>query len=113
MTGAPAGWQAVADLAAIPEDAPFEAAAGRAVVVLVRRGGTVLAFQGLCPHQYARLGRGTIEPDGFLRCPQHLARFSLADGSCGPGWALPPLARYPVRIEAGRVLLPDPLRPLA
>ena len=47
--------------------------------------------------------------DDMIQCPRHLARFSLADGSCSGGWQLAPLRRYEVQIEDGNILLKDPL----
>ncbi|WP_198154824.1 Rieske (2Fe-2S) protein [Oceanibaculum pacificum] len=105
------GWQAVARLDALTPGKPREALAGGRLVVLLRQGDAVTAYQGLCPHQAARLGFGRIA-DGWLHCPHHQARFNLADGACGPGWRLPALQRFATRIEDGVILLPDPLTPL-
>ncbi|MGD1880186.1 MAG: Rieske (2Fe-2S) protein [Kiloniellaceae bacterium] len=112
MSVAEDGWQAVSLLDDLPVEGIGEAAAGQQRVLLVRRGDSVAAFQGLCPHQFARLAEGRLE-DGWLQCPRHQARFSLTDGHCGPGWALPPLKRFAVKVVNGTVLLPDPLVALA
>jgi 3-phenylpropionate/trans-cinnamate dioxygenase ferredoxin subunit len=108
MTDPDTGWQAVARLADLPENGLADVLLGRQLVLLARRGEEVLAFQGLCPHQFARLSEGRLTGD-WLRCPRHFARFGLADGACGPGWTLPALQRFATRLEAGMVLLPDPL----
>jgi 3-phenylpropionate/trans-cinnamate dioxygenase ferredoxin subunit len=105
------GWQAAAALDAVPEGLS-EALLGNALVLLVRRGEDIRAVQGLCPHAFARLVEGHVDAREILHCPRHKATFRLADGSCGPGWVLPPLKRYPVRIADGTVWLPDPLTPL-
>ncbi|MFC3226451.1 Rieske (2Fe-2S) protein [Marinibaculum pumilum] len=106
------GWQEVATLAAFPESGLLDLAVGREVVLLLRLDDTVQAFQGLCPHQFARLAEGRAA-DGWLHCPRHRARFAVSDGHCGAGWVLPPLRRYAVQVDAeGRILLPDPLVPL-
>ncbi len=111
----PAGeWQAVGELARISDPGLADVALGGQLVLLVRLGDEVRAYQGLCPHQYARLSEGTLGGaedwvGSWLQCPRHLARFALADGRCGTGWALPPLRRFATRIEGGRILLPDPL----
>ena len=110
-------WQQVATLVAIAPGGLVDVVVGRDLVLLWRaaEGDEVRAFQGLCPHEFARLSEGAVEEmagDCWLRCPRHLARFRLADGACGPGWALAPLKRYAVRVEKGQVLLPDPLAPL-
>lgn len=88
---------------------------GRELVVLVRRQSGVSAYQGLCPHEYARLSAGRYETDEegeWLTCSRHLARFRLEDGVCPRGWRLPPLKRYAVRLKGDAVLLEDPLTPL-
>ena len=105
------GWQAVARLEALVPDKPQEAVVGNRLVLLLRQGDIVTAYQGLCPHQAARLAFGRVA-DGWLHCPHHQARFNLADGACGPGWQMPALKRFATRIEEGVILLPDPLTPL-
>lgn len=110
-------WQTIAELDAIAPGGFADVVVGRELVLLVRdEAGEVRAFQGLCPHEFARLAEGTLEEhDGatVVRCPRHLARFRLADGTCGRGWSLAPLRRYAVRIADGAVMVPDPLTPLA
>jgi len=108
MSGGQESWHAVAAIGDLPEAEMVEVAVGQALVVLVRRGDEVAAFQGLCPHQFARLAEGRVE-GGWLHCPRHHARFLLDDGRCGPGWALPPLKRFQVRVEGGSVMLSNPL----
>lgn len=68
-------------------------------LVLARRGDTVYAFQGTCPHEKADLSQGRIE-DGRLICPRHLASFSLYDGAVSSGWKnVSALRLYPARIQ--------------
>lgn len=108
------GWQRVAALDGLPIGGMVDVVIGRHLVLLVRTGETaVAAYQGLCPHEFARLAEGTVEAEGWIRCPRHLARFKVEDGSCGRGWTLPPLRRYAVRLEDGGVWLADPIAPLA
>lgn len=112
MSGGEAvAWREVAKLSVLDATGLADVAVANAVILLIRDGDTVRAVQGLCPHQFARLADGTLS-DGWLHCPQHMARFRVADGACGPGWTLPALRRYAVRIEEGAILLPDPLVPL-
>lgn len=84
---------------------------GRRLVLLIAQDDGVQAFQGLCPHQMARLSEGEIIGD-VLQCPHHLAQFRLDTGDCTGGWQLPPLRRYAVRVDGDEILLPDPLTPL-
>ena len=109
------GWQKVATLAAFGSRNLADVVVGRELVVLVRRSTGVEAYQGLCPHEYARLSEGRLETDDegdWLTCSRHLARFRLGDGVCPRGWRLPPLRRYAVRVEDDAVWLADPLAPL-
>ena len=80
------------------------------VLLLIRDGDSVLALQGLCPHQFAQLSTGHIDDNGWLHCPRHQASFALADGRCGPGWQLPALRRYTVRRDGEYVQMPSPLQ---
>lgn len=106
-------WQKVADLQTLPVGSLTDVVIGRDLVLLVREDETtVRAFQGLCPHEFGRLSEGILEEKAgtpFIRCPRHLARFNREDGTCGPGWSLPALRRYAVRLEDGGIYLPDPL----
>ncbi len=101
-------WEVVASLTDIAADRPLEVIVGNTAVILLKVGGDVKAYQGLCPHQFARLSLGTIS-EGFIHCPRHKACFDIHDGVCGPGWQLPALRQYHVRVEAGVVSLPNPL----
>ena len=102
------GWQFAAEVESVSEDKPFEAVIGDNVIIIVRGEAGFAAFQGFCPHAWARLSEGYTE-GGWLHCPQHLARFCLKDGTCGPGWQLHPLKQYPTRVHDGCVMVPDPL----
>ena len=106
----PEGWQVAVAIKDIPASGLSEVIfTERYVVLIVRTGEDFVAVQGLCPHQMARLGHGTLLDDGRLQCPHHLAKFSLDDGTCDSGWVLPPLKRYATLVRDGHVLVPDPL----
>ena len=111
MTEDGSEWRAVARLSEIPDPGLTDVELGRRLVLLVRQGQSVRAYQGLCPHQFARLAGGHLEGEE-LRCPQHMARFRLEDGVCTGGWALSALERYAVRVEGEEVQLQFPLHPL-
>ena len=95
-------WLDAAASSDVLADAPVEVLAGDTVIVLIRHDGILHAFQGLCPHQFARLQDGRVA-EGYINCPRHMAKFRLSDGACGPGWTLPSLRRFAVRETAGRV----------
>jgi len=108
MDNAAHAWRAVAQASDVSETEPLEIAAEGRAVMLLRIAGEVRALQGNCPHAAARLAKGRIE-GGWVHCPQHKARFRLADGVCGPGWGLPALLEYVVKQDDGTVYLSDPL----
>jgi len=95
-------WIAVVPSSELTPEKPHEVVIGESIFVLIRHGGNIGAYQGLCPHQFARLSEGRVS-DGHLNCPRHMARFRLSDGVCGPGWSLPALRRFPAKEEGGMV----------
>ena len=102
-------WRPVASLADLSHDTPLEVIVEETVVILLKVEDEVVAYQGLCPHQFARLAQGHVAA-GSIHCPQHKACFDLRDGACGPGWLLPALRQYSVRVDtAGIVSLASPL----
>ncbi|MEM9355854.1 MAG: Rieske (2Fe-2S) protein [Pseudomonadota bacterium] len=102
-------WRTVANYSDFPSSGLMDVLIGRKVILLVKKDATVLALQGLCPHQQARLAEGVVQDDK-LQCPHHLAAFNLSDGSCTGGWQLPPLKRYIVEVDGDDILLHDPLQ---
>ncbi len=96
-------WITVAAVEEVPADRPLAVEAGGRQLVLVRSGGAVRAYDGRCPHQGTLLAEGEIR-DGALVCRAHQWRFDLHSGSRrGPGGEC--LRSYPVRVEAGRILV--------
>ena len=91
-------------------------------VIVVHTGGEIRAFQGVCTHEYFELDKGFLtgngsigpngEPAGTLTCALHLSRFDLETAEPLDPPAELPLARYPVVIEDGRVLIEVPDGPL-
>jgi 3-phenylpropionate/trans-cinnamate dioxygenase ferredoxin component len=80
-------------------------------VIVIRTGGEIRAFQGICTHEYFELDKGFLT-DRTLTCALHLSRFDLDDGEPLDPPAEVPLAIYPVVIENGRVLIEIPDGPL-
>ncbi len=80
-------------------------------VIVVNLAGDVRAFQGICSHEYFELDKGFLT-DGSLTCALHLSRFDLVSGDALDPPAELPLARYPVVVADGRVLIEVPEGPL-
>ena len=99
-------WVAVAELAQLAPERPTGVDAAGVELVLIRSGEVVRAYEGRCPHQGTLLAEGEIRA-GALVCRAHQWSFDLASGRRrGPGDEC--LRSYPVRIEAGRVLVGVP-----
>ena len=84
---------------------------GTDAVLVVNVEGELRAFQGTCSHEYFELDRGFLTR-GTLTCALHLSRFDLASGEALDPPADLPLARYPVVLEGGRILIEAPDGPL-
>lgn len=114
-------WHVVGRLGDLPEGALVSATAGRASIVLVRRGDSVEALSARCPHQGADLTEGlltgyvdgpapgclTMDPDRWvLRCPWHGFEYDVATGeplAASPEYRRLRLRRYPVEIDGDDV----------
>ncbi len=70
-------------------------------VLLVNLGGTISAYDGICPHQSVSLVEGTLE-NGVLTCRAHLWQFDARTG-CGINPSDACLVRLPLAIEGGRI----------
>lgn len=81
----------------------FETSDGSEVLIVSLPGGTIKAFQGICPHQEIALVEGTFS-NGVLTCRAHLWQF---DATTGQG--LNPtdcrIAEYPVRLDGDEVFV--------
>lgn len=86
----------------LEEGKPFPGTFEDESVVLVRRGDTVSAVSGSCPHAGADLAAGMVV-DGELRCPWHHARFDLDTGAATGGPAVDGLGCFAVEVTGGTV----------
>ncbi len=106
MPTAPLRWLPALALAALADDRPAGVNVAGVELVLVRTGDGVRAYEGRCPHQGTLLAEGEIR-DGALVCRAHQWRFDLAAGARRGGPEC--LRGYPVRIEAGQILVGLPI----
>jgi len=103
----PDGWQRVAALADLADDAAFATKLGNRCIALYRLDGKVHAIDDVCTHALALLSQGFIE-DGAVECPLHGARFDIATGRCLSPPATVDLRTYAVRVEGGEVFVRTP-----
>ena len=101
-------WHRVAADSDIAESAAFGVEVGDHQIALCRVGGTLYAFENVCPHAFALLSDGFIE-DNEIECPLHAARFEIPTGRCTSPPADRDLAIYPVKVEGGDVYVGIPL----
>jgi NAD(P)H-dependent nitrite reductase small subunit len=103
----PDGWQRVAALAELADDAPFAVKLGDRRIALYRLDGRIHALDDVCTHALALLSQGFIE-NGAVECPLHGARFDIATGRCLSPPATVDLRTYEVRIEGDMVFVRAP-----
>jgi len=72
-------------------------------VLVIRRGGTLLALGAKCTHYGGPLGEGLL--DGSVICPWHHARFSPETGAAIGAPAIDPVACYTVEQRGDRVFV--------
>ncbi|MES2946514.1 MAG: non-heme iron oxygenase ferredoxin subunit [Pseudomonadota bacterium] len=97
-------WIDAADAAAVPEEDVIGLAVGGRDIALYKVEGSIYATDNICTHGLARLCEGFLLGHE-IECPRHQGRFDIRDGrgTCEPITIA--VRCYPVRIEAGRVLL--------
>lgn len=94
----------VAKFAELPEDRGTRVEVAGEKILLVRSGTEVFAYSAECPHAGGPLEKGAV-CNGRIICPWHKGSFGVRDGALLEPPALEGLARYPVRIENGQVLV--------
>ena len=92
----------VATLSDLADNAMTMVEVGDTKVLLVRRGDTVHAVQGLCPHKGVPLDKGILDGDRIV-CGIHRAAFLIDSGEVVEPPAQDCLARYDVTVEDGVV----------
>jgi nitrite reductase/ring-hydroxylating ferredoxin subunit len=97
----------VASLDEVPAGQPKVVDLDGVRIVLARVGDAVYACGDVCTHRGGPLGEGKLN-GARLACPWHGWMFDVRTGQCvfpGRGAAVP---SYPVRLEAGEVLVELP-----
>ena len=81
---------------------------GEQVLLAHLDGGTIKAYQGMCPHQEVLLADGDWDPDtGVLVCPGHRWEFDLTTGR-GLNPAGCRLYEFDVQVVADEILVGIP-----
>jgi nitrite reductase/ring-hydroxylating ferredoxin subunit/uncharacterized membrane protein len=109
---APQDWTDVAADLDVVADKPLCADAAGVPVLLLRRGGGVVALADRCTHRGGPLHDGSID-DGTITCPWHGSRFCTDDGTIVEGPAARPAPVFETRVVAGRVEVRRSLEPRA
>ncbi len=96
----------LASLSELPQGALIEVVQGDNPYALCNVAGEIRAISGVCPHHGGPLGQGTLDGP-IVTCPWHAYDFDSGTGAClfSDGLRIP---TYPVRIEAGEILVDLP-----
>ena len=87
-----------------PEDViPFDHG-GNSYAIYRSPDDAYYATDGHCSHEQTLLCDGLVMGD-IIECPKHNGRFDYRTGEARRAPARAPLRTYPVRVEAGRVLI--------
>ncbi len=68
-------------LSELIEDRPVRLEQDGEGIVVVRHGGSIQAYEDVCPHAGWRLSDGEVSA-GHIECPGHAWQFDLATGRC-------------------------------
>ena len=73
-------------------------------ILLCNVGGDIFAIADVCTHDGAPLDQGTLD-GACVTCPRHGAVFDVRTGEALALPAFLPVLTFPVRVEAGNVLV--------
>jgi nitrite reductase/ring-hydroxylating ferredoxin subunit len=71
-------------------------------IVLVKSGGQLYALGAVCSHYGAPLNEGSLQEE-TVRCPGHISRVALEDGSVQEGPAGSAVPSYEVKLMSGQI----------
>ena len=77
---------------------------GRSFAIYRSPDDRYYATDGLCTHEKVHLADGLVM-DTIIECPKHNGRFDYRTGAAKGAPVCVNLATYPVRLEAGKVLI--------
>jgi naphthalene 1,2-dioxygenase ferredoxin component len=88
----------------VPEDDVIGIIVDGRDIALYNASGEIFATDNICTHGQARLCEGFLEGHE-IECPLHQGRFDVRTGqpTCAP--VTEAIRSYPIRVEAGRVLI--------
>ena len=87
-----------------PEDVIRVDREGRTFAVYRSPDDRYFATDGLCTHEQVHLADGLVM-DHIIECPKHNGRFDYRTGEAKGARGCVALRTYPVRVEAGKVLV--------
>jgi nitrite reductase/ring-hydroxylating ferredoxin subunit len=99
---APQEWTDVAAETELVADKPLRTDADGVPIMLLRRGGGIVALADRCTHRGGPLHEGTLDGN-TITCPWHGSRFCVDDGSVVEGPATRPAPVFETRVTGGRV----------
>ena len=77
---------------------------GRTFALYHSPDGEFFCTDGLCSHEQVHLAGGLVI-DHLIECPKHNGQFDYRTGEAKRAPACVNLATYPVKVDAGRVLV--------
>ena len=77
---------------------------GRTFAIYRSPDDDYFATDGLCTHEKVHLADGLVMDD-IIECPKHNGRFNYKTGAARGAPVCVNLATYPVKVEAGKVLI--------
>lgn len=75
----------------------------KVALTLLKRGRSILAISGTCPHWGGPLAEGKLLEGDVVECPWHASQFRMQDGCAVQGPASMPVHVYETRVRNGNV----------
>ena len=102
-------WHDVAARDQLDPDFPLGVEINGQNVGIYLQDDQVCAMEDICPHAYALLSQG-FQENGQIECPLHAARFEINSGKSLNEIGQHDIRCFPVKVEAGRVLIRIPVK---